>query len=318
MTGGSLVGVDIGGSKVLAVLASPDGEVMAQAKLATPGDVDAVVRAVLAAAAQVGDAERTLALGVGCPGMIDQQGKAHFCPHLHCLDGVELQGIIAGHRAGGARTLVVNDATAACWAEYQIGAGRATGDLVMVTLGTGIGGGMVAGGRLVSGAHGFAGELGHMVVDPSGPACPCGKKGCWERFASGSGLGRLAREAAEAGRLESIVSQVGGVVEDVRAEHVTVAAAQGDLGALDVMAQFAWWVALGLANLANALDPAAIIIGGGLVEAGAVLMGPVRNAFSELVEGPRARAVRLVPAALGERAGAVGAALLAAGIRLGR
>jgi glucokinase len=318
VTGGSVVGVDIGGSKVLAVLASPDGDVLAQAKLATPGDVEAVVAAVLAAAAQVGDAERTLALGVGCPGMIDQKGKAHFCPHLHCLDGEELQETLAGRRAAGAKTLVVNDATAACWAEYQVGAGRGTGDLVMVTLGTGIGGGMVAGGRLTGGAHGFAGEFGHMVVDPSGPACPCGKKGCWERYASGSGLGRLAREAAEAGRLGGLVAEAGGVAEDVRGEHVTVAAARGDLEALAVMEQFAWWVALGLANLANALDPAAIIIGGGLVEAGAVLMGPVRNAFSELVEGPGARGVRLAPAALGERAGAVGAALLAADIRSGR
>ena len=91
----------------------------------------------------------------------------------------------------------------------------------MVTLGTGIGGGVIAGGHVVRGASGFAGEIGHMVVDPTGPTCPCGKRGCWERFASGSGLGRLAREAAHAGRLDAVVSLAGGDAESVRGEHVT-------------------------------------------------------------------------------------------------
>ena len=143
----------------------------------------------------------------------------------------------------------------------------------MVTLGTGIGGGAVLGGRLLEGAHGFAGEVGHMVIDPQGPPCPCGKRGCWERFASGTGLGRLAREAAHAGKIPAVVTLAGGDPEAVRGEHLTAAALAADPGALEVMDVFGWWLALGLANLANALDPSVIVLGGGLIEAERVVMG---------------------------------------------
>jgi glucokinase len=184
----------------------------------------------------------------------------------------------------------------------------------MVTLGTGIGGGIVVDGRLVEGANGFAGEIGHMVVDPHGPRCPCGRRGCWERFASGSGLARLGREAALAGEARRIVELAGGDPEAVRGEHVTRAAAEGDPQALAVMASFGWWLALGLANLANTFDPECFVLGGGLVEAGEILLQPVRNAFMNLVEAPSLRPpIDILPAALGERAGAVGAALLAGG-----
>lgn len=306
--------MDIGGSKVLSVLFDDAAGVLASAKAPTPSRVGEVVDAILESVAEVGDPEGDLPLGVGCPGMIDAGGRAHFCPHLHCLDGVDFRGLLVRARGTKAPTVVVNDATAACWAEHVVGAGRGIDDLLMVTLGTGIGGGFVSGGHLVTGAHGFAGEIGHMVVVPSGPPCPCGKRGCWERYASGSGLGRLAREAAEAGRLDAMVGEVGGDPEALRGEHVTAAAAKREPEALAVMAELAWWVALGLANLANLLDPACIVIGGGLVEAGDALMGPLAGAFADLVEGAGPRSVRLVAAQLGERAGAVGAALLSSGM----
>jgi glucokinase len=176
----------------------------------------------------------------------------------------------------------------------------------------GIGGGIVASGRPLLGANGFAGEFGHMVVDPHGPPCPCGKRGCWERFASGSGLGRLAREAAHAGQATRVLELAGGDPENVRGENVTTAAAEGDQEASAVMAQFAWWLALGLANLANVFDPEVIVVGGGLIEAGDVLLTPTRLAFGELVEGVEHRPpIRIVAAELGERAGAIGAAVLA-------
>ena len=148
------------------------------------------------------------------------------------------------------RTVVDNDATCATVAEWAFGAATGVTDAVMVTLGTGIGGGIIAGGHVVRGASGFGGEIGHMVVDPTGPVCPCGKRGCWERFASGSGLGRLAREAAHAGRLDEVVSLAGGDAESVRGEHVTTAAKAGDAGALAVLGELGWWLALGLSNLA--------------------------------------------------------------------
>ncbi|HTW99587.1 MAG TPA: ROK family protein, partial [Acidimicrobiales bacterium] len=253
-----------------------------------------------------------LPLGVGIPGMVDRRGVAHFCPHLHGIDGVDIRGEIARRRAAGAATVVLNDATAACWGEHRVGAGTGFDHVLLITLGTGIGGAAIVEGQLLEGAHGFAGEMGHMVVDPHGPPCPCGKRGCWERFASGSGLGRLAREAAQAGNLAEVVATAGGDPEAVRGEHVTAAAVKGDREAVAVMNEFAWWLALGLANLANALDPEVIVLGGGLIEAGDVVLGPLRRAFAELAEAPEARGIAVVPAALGERAGAVGAALIGA------
>ena len=212
----------------------------------------------------------------------------------------------------GCRTVVDNDATCATVAEWAFGAAVGVTDAVMVTLGTGIGGGIVAGGHVVRGASGFAGEIGHMVVDPTGPPCPCGKRGCWERFASGSGLGRLAREAAHAGRLAEVVDLAGGDPRSVRGEHVTVAAKAGDAGALDVLGELGWWLALGLSNLALALDPAVMVYGGGLVETVNLVHDKVHTAFDELLEGRAYRPeVRILPAQLGERAGAIGAALVA-------
>jgi len=164
----------------------------------------------------------------------------------------------------------------------------------------------------VRGASGFAGEIGHMVVDPTGPPCPCGKRGCWERFASGSGLARLAREAAQAGRLAEVVDLAGGDPESVRGEHVTMAAKAGDAGALAVLGELGWWLALGLSNLALALDPAAMVYGGGLVETVTLVHDEVHRAFDDLLEGRVYRPeMRIVPALLGERAGAIGAALVA-------
>jgi glucokinase len=208
--------------------------------------------------------------------------------------------------------VVENDANLALLAELQLGVATDGADVVMVTLGTGIGGGVALGGRILTGSFGFAAEVGHMVVDPSGPLCPCGQRGCWERFASGGGLGRLAREAALAGRLQHVVALAGGDPEAVRGEHVTTAALACDPEALAVMDELGWWVALGLANLTAVLDPARIVIGGGLAEAGAILLDPARRAFDTLVEGRGTRPeVKIVPATLGLRAGAVGAALAA-------
>ena len=151
-----------------------------------------------------------------------------------------------------------------------------------------------------------------MVVDPDGPSCPCGQRGCWERFASGSGLGRLGRASARdrpQGRLAELAE---GNPEGVRGEHVTLAAAEGDEDALAVMGHFSRWVALGLANLANVFDPELFVLGGGLVEARDLLLAPVRQAFSGMVlAGPHRPQVGIVAAQLGERAGAIGAALLA-------
>ncbi|HWC11067.1 MAG TPA: ROK family protein, partial [Acidimicrobiales bacterium] len=265
--------VDLGGTKCLGVVLA-DGAVVAEARVPTPKGADPVLSSIAGLVEELGGELAIEAVGVGLPGLVDRQGVLRFAPNL-ALGGAGLD------------------------------------DVVLVTLGTGIGGGIVTDGSVERGVHGFAGEVGHMVVDPHGPPCPCGQRGCWERFASGSGLGRLAREAAHAGRASRVVELAGGDPEAVRGEHVTAAVDEGDAEAADVLARFAWWLALGLANLANIFDPEAFVLAGGLVRAGEALLVPTRTSLRDLL--PRQRPeVTVVPAILGERAGAVGAARLAA------
>jgi len=331
--GAPAFGVDIGGTKVLGVAIDKDDSVVAEARVATPHSAadpagqwnpsgpdeiesgaevaDAVARVVAELGRETGQAVSGMPVGVGAPGMLDRCGVLQFAPNLQGAAGADLQTLISD-RLAGSLLVVENDANCAAMAEHRSGAARGADNALMVTLGTGIGGGLLSEGRVLVGAYGFAGEIGHMVVDPSGPPCPCGRRGCWERYASGGGLGRLAREAAYAGRLYEVVALAGGDPELVRGEHVTHAALQGDVGALGVMDELGWWVALGLANLTAVLDPERIILGGGLVEAGEMLLAPTRLAFTDLVEGSKVRPeVEIVPAVLGERSGAVGAAMAA-------
>ena len=305
------IGVDLGGTKCLAVALAGD-EVVAEAQVPTPKGEDALLATMADLVASLAaEAEVPVAgLGVGVPGLVDRQGLLHLAPNLPGVEGLAV-------RSGLEERLqlpvqVENDATCAAWAERELGAARGMDDVVLVTLGTGIGGGIVAGGDIQRGANGFAGEVGHMVVDPHGPPCPCGQTGCWERFASGSGLGRLAREASQAGRAPRLVELAGGDPEGVRGEHVSQALAEGDADAARILSEFAWWLALGLVNLANIFDPQAFVVGGGLVAMGPPLFEYAGEAFESLLTGGRRRPpVAILPAALGPRAGAIGAARLA-------
>jgi glucokinase len=304
----STIGIDVGGTKILAVLRDDAGEVLGERRTPTPPTGEGLLTALVEVVAGLGCG--AAAVGVGLPGLVDREGTLRFAPNLPGV--VELP---VGRRLAEATALPVrvdNDATCALWAEHQLGAGQGSSDVVLVTLGTGIGGGLVLDGRLLRGAHGFAGEIGHMVVDFDGVACPCGRRGCWERYASGSALGRLGREAAEAGRAPGLVELAGGDPARIRGEHCTAAAVAGDPGARAVVTAFAGWFALGLANLVHVLDVRRTIVGGGLVEAGDVLLDPIRAAFAERLVAPDHRPpVEIVPARLGSDAGAVGAALLA-------
>ncbi len=320
------IGVDIGGTKVFGVLLDCDGSVVAESRVSTPqlegadrapnavghGVADAVATVVEDLAIRDGHRlSKPLRVGIGAPGMVDRQGTLRFAPNLPSAAGADLRDLVS-RRVRDAAVVVENDANCAALAEQRFGSLRDVEHALMVTLGTGIGVGVILSGRVALGAAGFAGEAGHMILDPAGPACPCGRRGCWERYASGGGLGRLAREAAYAGRLSHVVARVGGDPENVHGEDITLAALEGDEGALGVLGELGWWVALGLANLVTVVDPQRITIGGGLGEAGQLLLEPTRRAFSELVEGASVRpAIEIAGAALGERAGAVGAALTA-------
>lgn len=280
---------------MLGIVLDERGHVAAEHRVPTPRATDDILAAIVEVVTAVEG--EGLPVGVGLPGLVDTDGCLRFAPNLPGVVDVPVRARLSD-MLGGVAVEVDNDATAACWGERQAGAAAGCDDVVVVTLGTGVGGGIVSGGRLQRGANGFAGEIGHMVVDPHGPPCPCGKQGCWERFASGSGLGRMADQAGFG----------------PRGEAVTAAAREGDERAIAVMEEFAGWVALGLVNLAYLLDPDLFVLGGGLVEAGDVLLAPVAAAFEGLLAGAAFRPpVRLALAELGEHAGAIGAALLVRG-----
>jgi glucokinase len=304
------IGVDVGGTKGLGVLTASGGEVLAEERTPTPAGGDAILDAVISVTEKLRSGNDTTLVGVGMPGLVDNEGVLRFAPNLPGVVDLAVRSTMQD-RIPGTTVRVENDATCAVWGERVLGAARGIDHVLLVTLGTGIGGGIVSDGRLLRGANGFAGEIGHMIVNPHGPPCRCGQRGCWERYASGSGLGRIAREAANAGQADRVMELAGGDPEDVKGEHVTQAAAEGDAEAAEIFNRFAWWLALGLANLANIHDPSVFVLGGGLIEAGEVLMAPTRVAFAGLVEGAEHRPpVEIVPAQLGEHAGAIGAAAL--------
>lgn len=308
------IGLDVGGTKVLGVVVDPasPATVVVARRVPTPvggeGIVDVLAEVIAALETDVG---AVAAVGVGVPGLVDRDGVLRVGAHLRAVKDLPLRDLLADRC--GRLVVVDNDANCAAVAELTAGAATGATEAVIVTFGTGIGGGVITGGRLLHGANGFAGEPGHMIVDPNGPPCPCGRRGCWEQLASGSGLARLGRDAALGGRLAGAVELAGGDPELVRGEHVTALARQGDAEALAVLHELADWMTLGLANLTNLLDPEVLVIGGGLVEAADLLLPRVRERFPHVVMSGEARtAVRIEPAVLGEEAGAIGAALLAA------
>jgi len=308
---GRRVGIDVGGTKALGVALDADGRVLAEDRRPTPrGDnsLEPLIETLVELAESLGvDGS----LGVGVPGLVTHDGVLRAAPNL---DGVAdfAVGPILSERVGF-RVSVDNDGTCATVAEWQLGAAAGTDNMLLVTLGTGIGGGLVANGAVRRGLNGFAGEFGHMVVDPNGPRCPCGRRGCWERYASGSGLAMLAREAATGHRLHQVVEHAGGDPQNVRGEHVMAAALEGDTEAVAVIDDFGRWVALGLSNLTNAFDPEMFVLGGGLAAGSELYLEPITRWYRELLYQPHLRPLpRIEFAEWGPLAGAVGAALLPA------
>jgi glucokinase len=313
------LGIDVGGTKVLGIVLDDAGSVATEHREPTRRlDAAGLLEGVVAVATELrGGRTDVVAVGVGLPGLVDRAGTLRFAPNLQGIVEVPVAPTLAD--ALGVPVRADNDATCAAWAEHQLGAAAGTDTSLLVTLGTGIGGGLVVDGRLVRGAHGFAGEVGHMVVDDGGIPCPCGRRGCWERYASGSALGQQARTLVAGGSGERLLALAGGDPEQVKGEHVMAAAAEGDPDALALLDVFADWFALGLANLISVVDPSRCVVGGGLVAAGDVVLGPIRSALSEvrLVAPEHRPPIEIVPATLGPRAGAIGAALLARDLQPG-
>jgi glucokinase len=303
------VGLDIGGTKVLGVLLDAQGTVLKEQRRLSP---HAGVDALVATSAAIVDelAERDSPVGVGAAGLVTQDGEVLYSPNLPTVRHARLREALA--RSTHHRLVVDNDANMATRGEVAYGAARGLRQALLVTLGTGIGGGMLLNGELYRGAHGFGAEIGHITIQIGGPMCACGERGHWEAIASGSALGRMARELVEQGQGARILAAAGGAVDQVSGVHVEEAARAGDAEAIRLLAAYADNVALGLASLANILDPEVIVIAGGLVELGPLLFDPLDESFVRHVEGGADRPkIPIVPAELGERAGAVGAAVLA-------
>ncbi|MEY2996004.1 MAG: glucokinase [Actinomycetota bacterium] len=296
------LGVDVGGTKCLAVAVDEAGNVVERRRVPTPNGAaaleEALVELVESFATPV---DAWTSIGLGVPGLVSLEGVIVSSPNL---PGIENFSVARRLGERFRRPIPVdNDANCAARAEWQVGAAQGARDALIITLGTGIGGGVVADGRLVRGAHGFAGEIGHVVVVAGGRNCACGRRGCWEQYASGTALRRLAREALDAG---ADWPQSNDEAVDVRQ-----AAERGNEAALRVIDDFGNWVALGVATLAHVVDPEAVVIGGGVAHRADVVRDAVERHIADHLYASHVRPhPSIVLAHFGEDAGAIGAAFL--------
>jgi len=306
------IGFDIGGTNIRGVALDDAGAVIATNRLKRPTENDDMVEAVVDMTAELESktGQAVSALGVGCAGQVDLSGVVRTSPNIPSM--VQFPLLAELQQRFDVPVLVDNDATTAAWAEAKTGAGAGHQDIVFVAFGTGIGGGIVIDGELKRGRHGAAGEIGHMIIDPDGPACVCGRHGCWEQMASGGALGRLARDAAARGRAPTIVAEAGGSVDAIAGEHVASLLTKGDPVASALLVDLAAQIAIGLNNLVNVLDPEVIVIGGGLSDIGEQFFTAIQRGFDEvLVDRQRRPEIPILGAKHGGLAGAIGAALLA-------
>lgn len=309
---GLSIGVDVGGTKILAGAVAEDGSIRATSRRPTPRhDAEAVLAQVADVVAELRDGtdEAIDGVGVGIAGVVDaERSRVYFAPNLRWSQ-VPARALLEA--STGLPVVVENDGNIAAWGEYRFGAGRGTSDMVLVTVGTGIGGGIVIDGRLFRGAHGAAGEIGHINAVPDGRACGCGRGGCWEQYASGNALVREARELAAERRSEAglLLSLGDGTPEGVQGPEVTQAALAGDPIAREAFARVGTWLGRGLADLAAVLDPEVFVIGGGVSESGDLLLASARSTLNDKLIGQQNRPAPLVRAAeLANSAGIVGAA----------
>jgi len=305
---GPAIGVDVGGTKIAALLVAPDGQVLASDVRPTPADDQSATMHDMVDAARAVASGDAVGVGIAAAGMVDLEGIMRYSPNLAWVDA-PLAAFVGG--ALDLPAVADNDVNAAAWGEYRHGAGLGSTHLLMVSVGTGIGGGIVLDGRLYRGANGFAAEIGHTVVEPDGPLCGCGNTGCWEQVASGTALTRAGKQAAAADAGSVLAGLAAGDADAVTGAMVTEAARSGDGASLAILAGVGERLGVGIAGLVNVLDPDLVVVGGGVSEAGELLLAPVREAFRRSVEGDRRRPeVPIVQAVLGNDSAAIGAAAL--------
>lgn len=309
---GLAIGVDIGGSKVAGGVVDDDGRVIDIERRETPGDDVEQTESVIVEVVDVLAARHAVeAVGVGAAGWIaDDHATVLYAPHL-AWRNEPLRDALAGRIR--LPLVIENDANAAAWAEYRFGAAQGHKVVVCVTLGTGIGGGLVIGGSVYRGAYGVACEYGHMTVVPDGRRCACGNRGCWEMYASGRALARDAQElAADSPVAAAAMIGLAGSIDALSGPVVTAAAQAGDAAALSICTTVGRWLGRGLASLAAVLDPSLFVIGGGVSAAGDILLEPARAEFEHTLTGRGFRpAAGVLLATTGPDAGLIGAADLA-------
>ncbi len=311
---GLTIGVDIGGTKVLGGVVDPDGTVIAQARRDTPAeDVSQTLARIVDVITELSAAHEVEAVGIGAAGWIDaKRSTVLFAPNL-AWRNEPLRDEIARHVT--VPVVVENDANVAAWAEFQFGAAAdADESMVLYTIGTGIGGGIVLGGELVRGAHGIAAELGHTMLVPDGQLCGCGRRGCIEQYASGNALVRFAKASAQTQpeQAKVLLDLANGDINAINGPLVTQAARLFDAAATDAFEQVGHWLGVGLADMVQILDPQVLVVGGGVIDAGDLLMQPTKMSFhTALAQRGRLPVADVRPALMGNTAGVVGAADLA-------
>ncbi len=310
------IGVDVGGTKIAAGVVDTEGHILERIKVPTPDTVEGIdvriTEAVAALLDRVGSEQSRMAVGVAAAGFVDEhRTTVRFAPNIPWREHPLAASLT---RRLGVPVVVENDANAAAWAEFRFGAGYGVSDMTLITVGTGLGGGIVLDGELVRGAYGIAAELGHVRMVPNGRPCGCGQFGCWEQYASGSALLRAAKALAveDPKAADVMLTAAGGEPSAMRGNMVTDAALAGDPAAIDLLAHLGRWLGEGIAMVANVMDPAVVVIGGGVADAADLLLGPARESFSAHLSGGDNRPhLDIRGARMGNDAGIIGAADLA-------
>jgi glucokinase len=306
------VGIDVGGTKIAGALVSETGEILKSVKVPTPSqNTDDLISAVVEMVKELSSGQEIAAVGVAIAGFIDaDQSEVIYSPNLS-LRNEPLKAKLEARL--GVEVFVENDANAAGWAEYRFGAGRGSDHMMMITIGTGVGGAIVAKGELFRGGFGIGAELGHTNFIHGGIACGCGQNGCLEKYASGSALLESAKELAASGipegaRLAELQSEVG----ELTGQEVYQAITESDPGALRLLNELGTNIGTACASFAAILDPQILVVGGGLSVAGELLLNPIREAYLKHLPAKGYRPeMTVVAASLINDAGVVGAADLA-------
>ena len=298
----------MGGTKIAAGVVTPQGEILKEVRYPTPTSSGRLVASIAGAVAEVRDGFGVGGVCLAVPGLIlAQENRVVFSPNLHAVEGVPLKKELEPRI--GLPLTIENDGNAAAWGEFRFGAGREVDHLVFVTLGTGIGGGVITHGILMRGAQGSGGELGHVTVHATGPRCACGNHGCLEALASGTAIGRRGREVAS----ERPASALGrlAVERRVLGEDVTELAQKGDEAALSVLEETGTWLGIGLAGFVNVFNPEVVAIGGGVAKAGELILEAARREVHLRARPPSRDLAEIKVASLGPESGVLGAAALA-------